>query len=130
MFDVYRGLGGMIHLTLLETRELDQDRKVSELLLPVLATMFPRNPSKAFQRQHPVQPKTFPALSSLSPSNTNWIVNEAGFILHRHYHTAKSFQLDLQDASLPILHCIDVKIWICGGNFNFKNHYIEKVNKR
>lgn len=120
----------MIYLALLETRDLDQDRNVSELLLPVLATVFPRNPSKGFQRQYPVQPKTFPALSSLSTLNTNWIVSEAGFILHRHYCTVKSFQLDLQDASLPILHCIDVKICIRGGNFNYKNHYIEKVNKR
>lgn len=59
------------HLALLEAMDLDQDRKVSQkvsqLLLPVLATMgsLGTHPAgSAFQRQHPVQPKTFPALSS------------------------------------------------------------------
>lgn len=81
----------------------------------------------AFQRQHAVQPKTFPALSSLPTLNTNWIVSGAGFILHRHYSTVKSFQLDLQAASLTLLHCIDVKIWIHAGHSNDKNHYNKRV---
>lgn len=121
-----------VHLALLEAMDLNQDRKVSQLLLRVLATVFPRNPScwLSIPKTASSSTQNFSCSQFPSTSNTNWIVSEAGFILHRHCPTVKSFQLDPQDASLTLLHCIDVKIWIHGGHFNDKNHYIKRVNKR
>lgn len=102
-----------VHLALLKAMDLDQDRKVSQLLLLVLTTMFPRNPSCWL---------SIPKTTSSSTQNLS-----SSFLP---FPTVKSFQLDLQGASLTLLHCIDVKIWVHGGHSKDKNHYIKRVKQR